>query len=160
MLIIYWGVSAKLASTSAELDNKTKELASLNPLRDATQALIAKRGKLQAELASYPLSLIRESMDPARILEDLRFCAPDNIRLEQINVIERDGKKVVQVSGTTFFLDERGPALSDFMAALKDSALFDDVRMDSVKEEGSYTIDGLKFRLSCQYNYNYEGDHL
>lgn len=160
MLILYWSISANLAGSRAELDKKTKELMSLNPLRDATQALIAKKGKLQAELASYPMSLIRESMDPARILEYLRRCAPDNTRLEQINVIERGGKKFIQVSGTTFFLDERGPALADFMAALKDSPLFDDVRMDSVQEEGSYTIDGLKFRLSCQYNYNYEGDHL
>ena len=47
MLIVYWSVSAKLAGSSAELDNKTKELASLNPLRDATQTLIAKKGKLQ-----------------------------------------------------------------------------------------------------------------
>jgi len=159
MLVIYWSVSAKLVSTSEELGNKTKELLSLNPLKDATQALIAKRGKLQAELASYPLSLIRESMDPARILEEIRLCAPDNIRLEQINAIEQGNGKFVKVSGTTFFLDERGPALSDFMTALKDSALFADVRMNSVEEDGSYTIDGLKFGLSCQYNYN-EGDHL
>ena len=92
-------------------------------------------------------------MDPARILEYLRLCAPDNTRLEGIDVIEQNGKKFVQVSGTAFFLDERGPALSDFMAALKDSPLFDDVRLVSVNEEGSYTIDGLRFTLSCQYNY-------
>ncbi len=154
ILILYWSVSAKLAGISAELDNKTKELTSLNPLRDATQTLIAKKGKLQAEMESYPLSLLKEGMDPARILEDLRLCAPDNIRLEQINVIEQGGKRFIRVSGTTFFLDERGPAMSDFMAALKDSPLFDDVRLVSVEEEESYTIDGLKFMLSCQYNYN------
>jgi len=153
MLILYWSVSAKLAGSSTELDKKRKELASLNPLSVATQTLIAKRKNLQEELNSYPLSLIRESMDPARILEYLRLCAPDNTRLEQINVIEQEGKKFVQVSGTTFSLDERGPALSDFMAALRDSPLFDDVRMNSVEEEESYTIDGLRFRLSCQYNY-------
>ncbi len=112
-------------------------------------------------MESFPLSLLKESMDPAGILENLRLCAPDNIRLEQIYVFEQAGKKFVQVSGTAFFLDERGPAMSDFMAALKDSLLFDDVRMDSVEEEGSYTIDGLRFRFSCQYNYNnYKGDYL
>jgi Tfp pilus assembly protein PilN len=99
------------------------------------------------------MALLRESMDPARILENIRLCAPDNTRLEQINVIKQEGKRVVQISGTAFFLDERGPALSDFMAALKSSPLFDDVRMISVEEEGSYTTDGLRFRLSCQYNY-------
>ena len=157
MLILYWSVSAKLAGSSAELDKKTEELASLNPLSIATKALSAKKRQLQAELDSYPLSLLRESMDPARILEDLRLCAPDNTRLEQINVIEQAGKRFVQVSGTAFFLDERGPALSDFMAALKDSPLFDDVRMVTVEEEESYTIDGLRFRLSCQYNYKIGG---
>ncbi|MEE9315651.1 MAG: PilN domain-containing protein, partial [bacterium] len=153
MLILYWSVSAKLASSSTELDKKTKELASLNPLSIAAQTLSVKKRKLQAEMDSFPLALVRESMNPARILEDLRLCAPDNTRLEQINVIEQAGKRFVQVSGTAFFLDERGPAMSDFMAALKDSPLFDDVRLVSVEEEESYTIDGLRFRLNCQYNY-------
>ena len=150
MLILYWSVSTELAGSSAELDRKTKELVSLSPLSIAAHALSVKKGQLQAELDSYPLSLLRKSMDPARILEYLRLCAPDNTRLEQISVIDRKGKKFVQVSGTAFFLDERGPALSDFMAALKDSPLFDDVRMVSVEEEDSYTIDGLRFQLSCQ----------
>ena len=153
MLTLYWSVSTKLAGSSAELDKKTKELVSLHPLTIATQTLSAKKKKLQAELDSFPMTLIRGSMDPARILESLRLCSPDNIRLEGIDVIEQEGKKFVRVSGTAFFLDERGPALSDFMSALKDSPLFDDVRMVSVDEEESYTIDGLRFRLSCQYNY-------
>ena len=153
MFVLYWSVSANLSGSSAELDKKTKELTTLNPLRDATKALGAKKRQLQAEMNSFPMALVRGSMDPARILEDLRLCAPDNTRLEGIDVMERNGKKFVQVSGTAFFLDERGPALSDFMAALKDSPLFDDVRMISVDEEESYTIDGLRFRLSCQYNY-------
>jgi Tfp pilus assembly protein PilN len=154
IIILGWSVSTKLAGSRMELEEKTKELVALNPLSIATKALSAKKRKLQAELNSYPLSLLRQSMNPARILEDLRLCAPDNTRLEQINVIEREGKKYVQVTGTAFSLDERGPAMSDFMASLKESQLFDDVRMISVHEEGSYTIDGLKFRLSCQYNYN------
>jgi len=154
MIILYWSVSAKLAGSSMELEEKTNELVALNPLSIATKALSAKKRKLQAELNSYPLSLLRQSMDPASILENLRLCAPDNTRLEQINVIDRGGKKYVQITGTAFSLDDRGPAMSDFMASLKDSQLFDDVRMISVWEEGSYTIDGLKFKLSCQYNYN------
>ncbi len=154
MFILYWSVSSQLATSSAELERKTKEFSSLSPLTLATHTLSANKRKLQAELGSFPLTLIRESMDPARILEDLRFCAPDNTRLERIRVTDRAGNISVQVYGTTFFLDERGPALSDFMAALKSSSLFDDVRMISVVEEESYTVDGLKFQLSCQYGNN------
>ncbi|MBZ0109327.1 MAG: type IV pilus assembly protein PilM [Candidatus Scalindua rubra] len=153
MLVIYWSVSAKLAGSSAELDRKTKEFSSLDSISIAAQALSVKKGQLQTELGSLPLTLLRESADPAWILEEVRRCAPDNTRLEQLSVNEQEGKKFIQIYGTTFFLDERGPALSDFMAALKGSPLFDDVRMISVVEEKSYTIDGLRFQLSCRYNY-------
>ncbi len=153
MLILYWSVSTNLAGSSAELDRKTKEFSSLDPISIAAQALSVKKRQLQAELSSFPLTLLRESADPAWILEEVRRCAPDNTRLEQISVNEQAGKKFIQIYGTTFFLDERGPALSDFMAALKGSPLFDDVRMISVVEEKSYTIDGLRFQLSCRYNY-------
>jgi hypothetical protein len=153
MLILYLSMSTKLAGSSAELERKTKEFSSLKPVSIAAQALSVKKRQLQAELGSFPMTLFRESMDPARILEKVRLCAPDNTRLEQISVDEQDGEKFVQVYGTTFFLDERGPNLSDFMTALKDSPLFDDVRMVSVVEEESYTIDGLRFQLSCRYNY-------
>ena len=47
MLILYWSVSAKLASSSAELDNKTKELASLNPLRDCDASFNREKGKVE-----------------------------------------------------------------------------------------------------------------
>ncbi len=153
ILIFYWSVSTNLTSSSAELDKKTKDLTTLNPLSAATKALSTKKRLLQTELNSFPMNLVRGSMDPAGILEALRLCSPDNTRLEGINVFEQDGKRFVMVKGTAFFLDERGPALSDFMAALKDYPLFDDVRMVSVAEEESYTTDGLKFTLSCQYNY-------
>ena len=93
MLILYWGVSAKLAGSSAELDKKTKELTALNPLSVATKALSAKKRQLQAEMDSFPLSLIRESLDPAMILEYIRLCAPDNTRLEKINVHRTGGEK-------------------------------------------------------------------
>jgi hypothetical protein len=153
MLILYLSVSTKLAGSSAELERKTKEFSSLKPVSIAAQALSVKKRQLQAELGSFPLTLLREGMDPARILEKVRLCAPDNTRLEQVSVDEQDGEKFVQVYGTTFFLDERGPNLSDFMTALKDSPLFDDVRMVSVVEDENYTIDGLRFQLSCRYNY-------
>jgi type IV pilus assembly protein PilM len=153
MFILYLSISTKLSGSSAELERKTKEFSSLSPISIAAQALSVKKRHLQAELGSFPLTLLRESMDPAWILEEVRICAPDNTRLEQISVNERAGEKFVQVYGTTFFLDERGPALSDFMAALKGSPLFDDVRMISVVEEESYTIDGLRFQLSCRYNH-------
>jgi type IV pilus assembly protein PilM len=153
MLILYLSVSTKLNGCRTELERKTEELSSLSHLSAATHTLIAKKRKLQAEINSFPLSLLREGMDPAGILEDLRLCAPDNIRLEQINVIEQGGRKFIRISGTAFFMNERGPALSYFMASLKASQLFADVRMDSVEEEGNYTVDGLRFRFSCQYNY-------
>ena len=155
MIILGWSVSAKLASSSRELEAKTKELTAVNPLSIATKALSAKKKKLQVELNAYPLSLLGQNMNPARILEDLRLCAPTNTRLEEIKVIEEEGKKYVEVSGTAFFLDERGPAMSDFMASLEDSQVFDDIRMVTVNEEGSYTVDGLRFKLRCQYNYNH-----
>lgn len=42
--------------------------------------------------------------------------------------------------------------MSNFMAALEESPIFDDVRMILVEEDKSYTVNGLKFQLSCQYN--------
>ncbi len=152
IILIFWSVASDLNIVKSELVAKTEAFKSLDALSLAANTLSMKKRKLQKEMESYPLSLLNESMEPAKILEYLRLCAPDNTRIEHINVIEQDGKKFVMISGTAFLLDERGPAMSDFMTALKKSPLFDDVRMISVREEGSYTVDGLRFKLSCQYN--------
>ncbi len=152
VLFLYWGVSSKLADTRAELDKKVRELASLSPISTAALKLSSKKRKLQAEMDSFPQAL-RKSIDPVRILEEIRLSTPDNTRLGEISVATKAGKKMINIWGTAFFLDERGPSMSSFMAALEDSPLFDDVRMLSVQEDKNYTMNGLQFQISCQYNY-------
>ncbi len=152
ILLLYWNVSSKLAETRVELNQKTKEFESLNPISSSVLMLSSKKRKLEAEMNSFPQEL-RESIDSARILKEIRSSTPDNTRLEQIKVISETGKKLIRIWGTAFFLDERGSAMSNFMAILEDSPLFDDVRMLSVEEDKDYTVNGLRFLLSCQYNF-------
>ena len=95
------------------------------------------------------------SINPARILEEIRLSAPDNTRLERIFVVPGKETRLVEISGTAFFMDQRGPAMSDFMSALDDSPMFNDVNMvylEAKKEEVDYTVDGLKFHINCKYS--------
>ncbi|ODS33270.1 MAG: Competence protein A [Candidatus Scalindua rubra] len=151
---LYWTTSSELANLRAELDKKVKELKSLSAISAAAITLSKKKREMQAELDSFPHAL-KESIDSARVLEEIRLSIPDNTRLEQIDVVHKRrkaGKKIIDIWGTAFFLDERGPSMSNFMAALEESPIFDDVRMILVEEDKSYTVNGLKFQLSCQYN--------
>ncbi len=150
----YWSISGKLSGLRSELDKKEKELSSLSALSAAALTLSAKKKEMLAELDSFPQAL-RESIDTARVIEEIRLSIPDNTRLEQINVVHKVGKseeKIIDIWGTAFFLDERGPSMSNFMAALEESSLFNGVRMIFVEEDKGYTMQGLKFQLSCQYN--------
>lgn len=151
---LYWTTADKLAGLRSELDKKEKELSSLSALSAAALTLSAKKKEMQAELDSFPEAL-RESIDAARVIEEIRLSIPDNTRLEQINVVHKVGKsekKTIDIWGTAFFLDERGPSMSNFMAALEESSLFNDVRMVFVEEDKGYTMQGLKFQLNCKYN--------
>ncbi len=150
----FLGVSNKLENVRAELDGKRRELANLGPTAERALELVARKGKLEAELSSLPKG-VRMSIDPARILKEIRLSAPDNTRLEQISVIPKMGNKMVEISGTAFFMDQRGSAMSDFMSALEGSSLFNEVNMVFLKtdeDEDDYTVDGLKFNINCQYN--------
>lgn len=151
VICLYFYLSSKLADVKAELDKKTQEFASLSPMSTAAMALSGKRRKLKAEIYYLPQAL-SESVDSAGILEEIRRAIPDNTRLEQIYVVPQPGKKLIRIYGTAFFLGEKGPSMSDFMAALKESPLFNDVRMLSLEEDKNYTVNGLRFQLSCQYN--------
>lgn len=156
VICLYFYLSGKLADGKVELDKKTQEFASLSPMSTAAMALSGKRRKLKAEIYSLPQAL-SESVDSAGILEEIRRAIPDNTRLEQIDVVPQPGKKLIRIYGTAFFLGEKGPSMSDFMAALKESPLFNDVRMLSLEEDKSYTINGLRFQLNFQYVNEIEG---
>jgi hypothetical protein len=89
------------------------------------------------------------------ILKEIRFNTADNIRLEHINFFSESStaeKKMIKITGTAFFLDTRGSAISDFMTALEDSIRFDDVRLIYLEQDKDYTVEGLKFQLSCLCN--------
>ncbi len=147
--------SGKLADSRAELDRKKVELASLSPAAEKALKLGSKKKKLEAEMNSFPREF-RKSIDPSRILEEIRLSAPDNTRLERIVVVPKKKKKIIEIWGSAFFLDQRGSAMSDFMTALENSPLFDDVRMISMeakKKEKNYAVDGLRFLINCKYSF-------
>lgn len=150
----FFSMSNKLGNVRTELDAKKRELVSLGPTADRALELVAKKKRLEAELNSLPQGF-RKSIDPARILEEIRVSAPDNTRLEQIIVIPKTENKLVEIRGTAFFMDQRGSAMSDFMSALEESPLFDDINMvflEAKDGEEDYSVDGLKFHVNCQYN--------
>ena len=150
---LYWTTSGKLASLRLESDKKEKELSSLSALSAEVLTLSAKKREMETELDSFPQAL-KESIDTAKVIEEIRLSIPDNMRLEQINVVYKvgkSGKKIIEIWGTAFFLNERGPSMSNFMAALEESSIFNDVRMVLVEEDKGYTMQGLKFQLSCKY---------
>jgi Tfp pilus assembly protein PilN len=151
VICFYFYLSSNLSDSKTELDKRTQEFASLSPISTAAMVLSAKKRRLQSEINALPQAL-SESVDSAGILKEIRRAIPDNTCLEQINVVPLPGKKLIRIYGTAFFLGEKGPSMSDFMAALKDSPLFNDVRMLSVEEDKNYTVNGLRFQLSCQYN--------
>lgn len=155
MFFFYLNISGGLASARAELEGKKKQLSSLNPATTRVLQLGSKKRKLQAEKDSYP-QVLREDIDSAIILKEIRLHTADNIRLERINFFSESStaeKKKIKITGTAFFLDKRGSAISDFMTALEDSIRFDDVRLINVEQDKDYTAEGLKFQISCLCNF-------
>ncbi len=154
MFFLYLNISGGLADARAELENKKKELSSLNSASTRVLRLSSKKKNLQAEKDSYP-QVLRDDTDSAVILKEIRLHTADNIRLERINFFSETStaeKKMLKINGTAFFLDKRGSAISDFMTALEDSILFDDVRLIYLEQDKDYTAEGLKFQLSCLCN--------
>ena len=154
MFFLYLNISGGLVSARSELENKKQELSSLNSASTRVLQLSSKKKKLQAEKDSYP-QVLRKDVDSAVILKEIRVNTADNIRLEHINFFSESStaeKKMLKIKGTAFFLDKRGSAISDFMTALEDSILFDDVRLIYLEQDKDYTADGLKFQLSCLCN--------
>jgi len=154
MLFFYLSISGGLASARAELEGKKKELASLSSATTRVLQLGSKKRKLLTERDSYP-QVLREDIDSAVILKEIRLRTADNIRLEYISFLSEEPtaeKKMIKVTGTAFFLDKRGSAISDFMTALEDSIRFDDVRLLNVEQDKDYTSEGLKFQISCLCN--------
>jgi len=154
MLFFYLSISGGLASARAELEGKKKELASLSSATTRVLQLGSKKRKLLTERDSYP-QVLREDIDSAVILKEIRLRTADNIRLEYISFLSESPaaeKKKIKVTGTAFFLDKRGTAISDFMTALEDSIRFDDVRLLNVEQDKDYTSEGLKFQISCLCN--------
>jgi len=154
IFFLYLNISGGLINARAELENKKKELSSLNSASTQVLQLSSKKKKLLAEKDSYP-QVLRDDINSAMILKELRFHTADNIRLEHINFFSESTtaeRKMIKITGTAFFLDKRGSAISDFMTALEDSILFDDVRLIYLEQNKDYTIEGLKFQLSCLCN--------
>ncbi|MFQ5685653.1 MAG: type IV pilus assembly protein PilM [Candidatus Scalindua sp.] len=154
MFFLYLNISGGLVNARAELENKTKELSSLNSASTRVLQLSSKKKKLQAEKDSYP-QVLRDDIDSSMVLKEIRVHTADNIRLEHINFFSESStaeKKMLKIKGTAFFLDKRGSAISDFMTALEDSILFDDVRLIYLEQDKDYTAEGLKFQLSCLCN--------
>ncbi len=153
MFFLYLNVSGGLVNAREELENRKKELSSLNSASKRVLQLGAEKRNLQAEKNSYP-QVLREDIDSAMILKEIRFHTADNIRLEHINFFSESpsAKKMIKITGTAFFLDTRGSAISEFMTALEDSILFNDVRLNYVEQDKDYTVEGLKFQLSCYCN--------
>ena len=154
MLFFYLSISGGVAGARAELEGKKKELSSLSPATKRVMQLSSKKRKLLAERNSYP-QVLREDIDSAIILKEIRLHTADNIRLEYISFLSETPaaeKKKIKITGTAFFLDKRGSAISDFMTALEDSIRFDDVRLLNVEQDKDYTSEGLKFQISCLCN--------
>lgn len=154
MFFLYLNISGGLVNARSELENKKQELLSLNSASTRVLQLSSMKKKLQAEKDSYP-QVLRKDIDSAMILKEIRVNTADNIRLEHINFFSESStaeKKMLKIKGTAFFLDKRGSAISDFMAALEDSILFDDVRLIYLEQDKDYTAEGLKFQLSCLCN--------
>jgi len=154
MLFFYLNISGGLVSARAELEDKKKKLSSLNSATTRVMQLGSKKRKLQAEKDSYP-QVLKEDIDSAIILKEIRLHTADNIRLEHINFFSESStaeKKMIKITGTALFLDKRGSAISDFMTALEDSIRFDDVRLIYVEQDKDYTAEGLKFQISCLCN--------
>ena len=154
MLFFYLSISGGLASARAELEGKKKELSALSSATTRVLQLGSKKRKLLTERDSYP-QVLREDIDSAVILKEIRLHTADNIRLEYISFLSESPaaeKKKIKVTGTAFFLDKRGSAISDFMTALEGSIRFDDVRLLNVEQDKDYTSEGLKFQISCLCN--------
>lgn len=149
---IYWSASGEMANARAELDKRVSELATLGTASARALQLSAKKRSLQTEIDSFP-QVLRESIDCAKVLIELRHSIPDNMRLEEVNVAPQTpmgGKKMLKIWGTAFSMDEKGPSVSNLMVALENSSLFDDVRLLYLEENKKYTVEGSKFQLSCQ----------
>jgi|GEM_PF-1000161 len=154
MLFFYLNISGGVASAKFELEGKKKELSSLDSATTRVMQLSSKKRNLLMERDSYP-QVLREDIDSAVILKEIRLHTADNIRLEYISFLSESPtaeKKKIKVTGTAFFLDKRGSAISDFMTALEDSIRFDDVRLINLEQDKDYTSEGLKFQISCLCN--------
>ncbi|GAX61080.1 pilus assembly protein, ATPase [Candidatus Scalindua japonica] len=154
MFFLYLNISGGMVNARSELEGRKKELSSLAPANTRVLLLSSKKRKLLAERDLYP-QVLREDIDTSIILKEIRLHTADNIRLEYIRFLSESSteeKKKIMVTGTAFFLDKRGSAISEFMTALEDSIQFDDVRLIYLEQDKDYTSEGLKFQISCLSN--------
>ncbi len=154
LFFFYLNISGGIVSARSELEGKKRELSSLNPATKRAMQLTAQRKELREEMDSYP-QVLRDEVDSAIILKELRLHTADNLRLERFNFSSMSStakKKKLKIDGTAFFLDKRGSAISDFMTSLENSIRFEDVRLINVGQDKKYTTEGLKFQISCLCN--------
>jgi type IV pilus assembly protein PilM len=153
---LYWVTQREKAAYEQELKMKVARLAEFGRIGVRTIELAAKRKRLMEELNTFPREL-RESIDCANSLRELRLALPNNIRLKEVNIApltfeSGKGKKEIKIKGMSFATDEKGPSVSDFMTALEDSSVFDDVRLISLEADKNYTAECSRFQVSSQCN--------
>ncbi|MEE9201222.1 MAG: type IV pilus assembly protein PilM [Candidatus Brocadiales bacterium] len=158
MFYFYWGIHDEKRVYEVELQNKMSQLAEFTRMSVSTRAhkLIKRRNELMAKINAFPREL-RGSIDSARVLKELRLSMPGNVSLREVEISPikevskmGGGKKGVNVRGTAFAIDERGPTVADFMYALESSPVFDKVRLLYMEEDEGFTVGGSKFHLGLR----------
>jgi len=105
MLIFYLNISGGVASAKFELEGKKKELSSLSSATTRVLQLGSKKRRLLTERDSYP-QVLREDIDSAVILKEIRLHTADNIRLEYISFLSESStaeKKKSKGNGNSIF---------------------------------------------------------
>lgn len=153
---LYWVTESKKVAYEQKLESKVARLAELGRISARTFKLAARRKELVEELSVFPREL-RESIDCANVLRELRLALPNNVRLEEVSIaplmfVLGKGRKEMKVKGAAFSVDEKGPSVSEFMTALKDSPVFDDVRLISLEADKNYTVECSRFQISSRCN--------
>ncbi|MFQ5861928.1 MAG: type IV pilus assembly protein PilM [Candidatus Brocadiales bacterium] len=151
---LYWEVRSAKVGYTVELGKKMTQLAELTQMSSKASKLSTRRKALIAAMSAFPPEL-RKSVDCAKVIRELRLSLPNNVRLEEVEISPETNigwEKIMKVRGVAFPAEEEGPTVSILMAALKNSPLFDDVRLLYLEGNKDYTTEGSRFQLFCRCN--------
>ena len=168
-LVIFWNMSAKVASIKRERDAKIGKVANIETLQTKLTSLKEEEQRLKEELSRFPSALM-VSVPHGEILKEITHIVPDNVTLKLVSV-QAKGKSLkrevqaskpqegepqqdqgteLHITGIAFGSDIQFlTALAHIIGGLDKSPLFKNAKLMSADENKLYNRPGAEFKIVC-----------